>query len=274
MAKKKKTAKKKAAKKRSHRRSSHGGGDGADLSELLRQYGVDESRISEAVADIRALSDAQAGEGPPPTAPAPAPIDSTAELNVVTAGGNVVSENERIGTQTRPGATDQTSTDLRECQSMLLAIECEVIPGLPRTSFVGRAIHIRTNGRTAGTSCVEIYETINGANDQLLPEPLRRAIRVTRDGSEGETKEERRKRSKAASSALINNLKPRIRFLADRLRYVDAFRGDQSMEYRLTTFAQQLFNGWPAWRQPDAIPTAGAEPAPEEPASGPATQPT
>jgi len=239
-----------------------------DLAGVLREYGVNPSRIPEAIVAIRAVSDAQSGDGPPPPTPTPAPIDSVAELNAVTAGSHVVSENERIGTQMRPGATNHTSTDPRECQSMLWAIECEVIRGLPRTSFVGRAIQIRTNGRTAGTPYVDIYETINGANDQLLPETIRQALRVTLNIAEGETKEERRRRSTAASSALRKNLDPRIRVLADKLGYVEVIQDDRAEKYRLTVFAQQVFNGWPPWHEPDAIPNDGDEPAPEASPNG------
>jgi len=276
---KKKTAKKKAAKKRSRRRSPRvtstsgtvGARPAADLSELLREYGVDESRISEAVAGIRALSDAQAGEGPPPTAPEPAPIDSTAELNVAAAGGGMIAEVERWKERAEAVIRSGRADAIRAHRDLLWGLEPAHFRDLPRASFVGHAIHERTSARNRRINQTSLYEAIYRANRLLLPAAIQRAVEtLERRHIEGATT---RKQNNNASSTVTKHVNRRVLLLQNsNLRYVESQQGRNQLEVWLTPRGRRVFNGWPDWGEPEASPNGGAGPVAEDNAGGPATE--
>jgi hypothetical protein len=154
----------------------------------------------------------------------------------------------------------------------LWAMEWKVLRrGLPRASFVGRAIRLTTRRRAASMDYIQIYDTINGANDRLLSETLRNAMRTIRDGPTGETPAQRRKQSTGASSAIRKNMNVRLSLLADDLHYVEVEQGTLGEQYRLTRRGRRVFDGWPPWDKADAIPAeAAGETDAEEADAGPA----
>jgi len=278
MAKKKKTAKKKAAKKWSRPRTAHvnaaliTGGEcqAADLAEVLREYGVDPARIPEAIADIRAVSDAQSGDGPSPAAPTPAPVDSTVELNVATAANAVVVENEATATQARTAISGGHATFVDGVRQSFSVADGLFVSGMPRSVFVGRAIHEKT-GNTPSTDGPTIYEYLYDLSNQFLTTTMQVAVRTLKLRlEEGRTT---RPRNNSASAAVRKNIKPRITLLMS-FDYVEAQKTRGTWRYWLTDLGRQVFNGWPNWPAHDVAPNAGNEPAPEEPAGGPATEPT
>jgi hypothetical protein len=253
---------------RSRQRSSHEEGDSADLLELLREYGVNESRISEAVAGIRALSDAQAGEGPPPTAPEPAPIDSTAELNVAAAGEGMIAEVERWQERAEAVIRSGRADAIRAHRDLLWGLEPAHFRDLPRASFVGHAIHERTSARNRRINQTSLYEAIYRANRLLLPAAIQRAVEtLERRHIEGATT---RKQNNNASSTVTKHVNRRVLLLQDsNLRYVESQQGRNQLEVWLTPRGRRVFNGWPDWGE---NPNGGAGPVAENNAGGPATE--
>lgn len=239
---------------------------GVDLAGVLRGAGVAEERIPETIATIRALSDAQAGEGTPPPVPTPAPLDSFGEMTIASAASDFSADREwyRELTSTALAAGKTAILDAR--RDGLWAMEWKVLrQKVPRASFVGRAIRSTTRRHTSRTGYIQIYETIKVANDRLLSESLRNALQIIRDGPTAETQDQRRKQSTDASSLIRKNLDVRLSLLADDLHYVEAERGTQGKQYKLTPRGRRVFDGWPKWDTADAMPGVGAgESAPEE----------
>jgi hypothetical protein len=264
-------AKKKRAKKSSASRSRRRRGSiaptgvnasqagGVDLAGVLREAGIAEERIPETIATIRAISDAQAGEGTPPPAPTPAPLDSPGEMNVATAGDAVVAEANRWRQRTRAAISAGRASTLHAHQDHLWTWEWNALRGKrPRISFVGRAIHANTQRPGCVADYITIFETIDHENRDLLPDSLQRAIDVVLRGPSGQTTNERRNEKKSATSALRKNLDHRLEWLTGWLRYVTAQKGCHKTDYRLTRLGSQVFNNWPDWHAPDAIPVNNA----------------
>lgn len=265
-------AKKKRAKKSSASRSRRRRGSiaptgvnvsqagGVDLAGVLREAGVAEERIPETIATIRAISDAQAGEGTPPPAPTPAPLNSRGEMNVATTGDAVVAEANRGRRRTRAAINAGRASTLHARQDGLWAMEWDLLRGKPpRISFVGRSIHVNTQRPGCVADYITIFETINHENRDLLPDSLQRAIDVIQNGATGGTELERRRNRTSATSALRKNLDHRVAWLIRALRYATAQESDTKTNYRLTRLGSQVFSNWPRWDSPDANPTPDTE---------------
>jgi hypothetical protein len=281
MAKKKKTAKKKAAKKRSRPRTEHvsstlatgGEGQAADLAELVRENDVDPGGTTEVVVSTRVLSDAQSGNGTPPAAPTPAPVDSTAEVNVATAAEAMAAEVERWRERTKAVIRTGRAEAIRGRQDSLWALEPKHLKKPPRLSFFGRAIRERTADTTATTVARAIFNKINEQNPQLLSAAILSALQVSVMATEGAGASRRRAQTDA-SATIAKEAKKRADLLQNKLGYAEVLGRSGDYSFRLTRLGRQVFNEWPRWREPDAIPDDGDEPAPEEPTGGPATEPT
>ena len=239
---------------------------GVDLAAVAQHGAVDAMQIQLTDEVARPMSDAQAGEGTPPPVPTPAPLASSAEMNVAAAADDLLAERDRYRGLAEAALATAKKSILDTQRDWLWATEWKILRGnLPRASFVGHAIRWETRSRKARKGYIQIYETINLANDRLLSETLRSAMRIIRDGPTGESPSQRRKQSTFASSCVRKNMNTRLSLLADVLHYVEPEQSGLGEEYRLTPRGRRVFNGWPPWDAPDAIPGGGAgETAAEE----------
>jgi hypothetical protein len=132
--------------------------------------------------------------------------------------------------------------------------------GAPRSSFVGRAIHVTARDAWPAESTA-IYDAIFKANQDLLPPSLQLAVQTLRlrFNAERTTREQ----NNSAASAVTKNLSPRIKLLVEQLNYAESHRRGRTNQYRLTRLGRQVFEGWPNWRDPDANPWAGNQPPTE-----------
>jgi len=242
---------------------------GTDLAEIIRENGVSEARITSADAMIGVLSDAQAGESAPPVVPMPPPVESDEERRVATAAAAVISEGDSTADQARTATAGVEPTDLQGRRDQLWAMEPRFFRDSPRASFVGRAIHVRASGRHAPNSS-EIYDAIFTANDSLLSPLLQSAVETQRrrvTESRMETG-----RNNAASSKITKNIGRRIKLLAKELGYVEVRKTRIESRYLLIGLGRQVFDGWPDWRERDAIPNPEDAPPTDEPNAS--TEPT
>ena len=143
--------------------------------------------------------------------------------------------------------------------------ELVVLAGPPRISYVGRAIFRRTERTTSGIGYVGIFTAINEANSSLLPETVRLALPIAEHGSTASDPVERRTQATRATSTITKNLGPRIDVLTSRsLQYAVVLQTRRGKHYRLTPSGEQVFNNWPNWHAPDAIPSGADESTPDE----------
>lgn len=245
-----------------------------DLARFVGPAGVSEERISETTATARAVSDAQAGEGTPPPVPTPAPLDSPAELNVASAAAALAAERDRWRARTRRVVDIARSrpTPLQGIRDAFWTWELVVLSGQPRISYVGRAIFRRTEGTASGIGYIGIFTAINEANSSLLPETVRLALPIAEHGSTASDPDEKTTQQRKATSTLSKNLNCRIEVLTRRsLQYAVVLQTSRGKHYRLTPSGEQVFNNWPNWHAPDAIPVESAgETDAEEADAGPA----
>ena len=250
---KKKVAKKAAKKKKAAALGRFGG---VDLADVLQEEGVNEQRIPEVLAFIRSLSDAQANVKSTPPVPTPAPLDSSAELVVAASADILVEERERWRARTRQAIQSGRASGIDGCRVTFWDLEV-IVPGAPRSSFVGRAIHEKAPGSHPTESPV-IYDAIYEANQDLLPPSIRLAVQTLRLRLEKDRTT--REQNNSAASAVTKNLTPRIKLLVERPQYAEAKKRGRTGKYRLTHLGRQVFEGWPDWHETDANPWGGTEP--------------
>lgn len=231
---------------------------GVDLAGVLREAGVAEERIPETIATIRAMSDAQAGEGTAPAVPTPAPPDSPVEMNVATVADAIAHESQRWRARTRSVVRVARLSRVQGHRDTLWAIEPDLLPS-PRVSFVGRAIHKGTSGSQRAIAYEAIYLNISAENDQLLTPAMRRSVMtLSQRLVEGQTTPDQ---NNSAVTVLIRPLRRRTAVLVRALQYAEERKQGKDRVYNLTPIGQQVFNNWPDWHAPDAIPGGGADEA-------------
>lgn len=224
-----------------------------DLSTVLRSHGVAEERIPELVIAIRTYSEAQtAGAAPPPPAPAPPEPESleatraqAAEQEVI----NLLAELERARAELiRAGK----ATRLNGRREMFSGLEVGIIGGLPRISFIGRAIHdvsiYRGKRRKAPTP--QIYYKIKEKSASLLTHALQEAVENHQSGDADLTR--------LAASAFKKNLDGRLPPLK-----LSGFVEQTGNKVGLTNKGKKFFHEWPEWPETrPSTPAASSSPVP------------
>ena len=225
-----------------------------DLSALLRNHGVSEERIPELVLVIRAYSEAQTADTAPPPAPTPPEPGSleasraqAAELEVI----NLQVELEQARAELiRAGK----ATRLNGQRETFSSLEVGIIEGLPRISFIGRAIHEVSiyRGRRGKAPTPQIYYKIDEKDRSLLTHALQEAVANHQSGDADLTR--------LAASAFKKNLDGRLPTLK-----LSGFVEQTGNKVGLTNKGKKFFHEWPEW--PETRPSTPAASSPPAPAT-------
>lgn len=224
-----------------------------DLAEIAAS--LPPEQINELITQARVLSDAQAGEGTPPSAPVSATVDSPEEVVVAEGGDSFLAETERYRSRAVSAIAIGRANSLSARRDTLWATEVKVLrKKLPRASFVGKSIHTNMKNGPASVGYVDIYTKILENNERLLPETLRSHLVVMRGGVSGQAQHYTRREQTSASSAITKNLDTRLALLVDDLAYVQKRRVKTRTEYLLTRLGRKVFDDWPKWSADDEPP--------------------
>lgn len=216
-----------------------------DLSLVLRSHGVAEERIPELVSVIRAYSEAQTADAAPPAAPTP-PEPGSLEASRAQAAEQEVIDLQAEFEQARAELIRAgKATRLNGQRETFSSLEVGIIGGLPRISFIGRAIHEVSiyRGERRKTPTPQIYHKIDEKDPSLLTHALQEAVANHQSGDANLTR--------LAASALKKNLDRRLPTLK-----LSGFVEQTGNKVGLTNKGKKFFHEWPEWPE-----TGSANPA-------------
>jgi hypothetical protein len=223
-----------------------------DLSTVLRSHGVSEERIPELVLVIRAYSEAQTADAALPPAPSP-PEPGSLEASRARVAEQEVIDLRAECERTRDELILVGKATRRNGQrKMFEELEVQIIPGLPRISFVGRAIHEVSihRGKRGKAPTPQIYYKIDEKNPSLLTRALQEAVTNHQSGDAD--------RTRLAASAFKKNLDGRLPTLK-RCGFVE----QTGNKVGLTNKGKRFFHEWPEWSEiRPSTPAASSPPAP------------
>lgn len=253
MAKKKRASKKsrlpKPSRPKALREESSASAPPVNLEKALRDSGVREERIPEALTFLRAFSDEQAGPDRPTTDPMPADPGSPEEARATEAGREFRKERAEWEREAECLAAGKAAV-LQAKRYSFWKLETGYVRDRPRPSHVGRALYEKGAVREGNAAdYIAVYEHLKNVEPSPLPIQLCEAVNRVRavpvDPSAllafGP------KNNKAAASMLTKNMDVRRKVLVEQLGYAQQKKTSKGTLTWLTALGRKVFKGWPDW---------------------------
>lgn len=221
-----------------------------NLEKALRDSGVREERIPEALMFLRDLSDEQAGPDRATAAPMPADPGSPKESRGVEAMREFIKEKAEWERRQVEWLAVGKAAALQIKRAALWQLETAHTRDLPRPSHVGRALHEKGAVKESkATDYINVYEYLADVKPSPLPAHLHEMVYKVRYGIPDPTlsKEKRRRLIATASCRLTRHMDIRRQVLVGQLGYAQQKVTSKTTLTWLTAIGRKVFKGWPDW---------------------------
>lgn len=223
-----------------------------DLNQALCEHGLSEEIIPLIWAFMSFLADSISRISPSPTQVS-CPPGSPEEDDRAKIARAVSADLKQSRERTKKVISLGRANKINGMRETLWQLELNLLRGLPRVSYVGRAIHENTAPKAPGVSnsCnyAAVFNTISKNNAALLSADLQEKLKILRDGSAAKEPRDKRSDEKSATSALTKNLGRRVEVLISDLKFAEKQKSRAAETYTLTDKGRKVFDNWPDWHR-------------------------